>query len=131
MIRFGTSSWNYPGWKGLVYKRPYRSEKEFTRTSLREYASDPRFSTVGIDRFFYSPPTQKSLLEYAEMVPENFLWVSKVWEHITVPQFPTHPRYGKLKGKENPDFLDSQIFEDRVLAPYRSEEVRRHTGPFV
>lgn len=131
LIRFGASSWNYPGWKDLVYHQNYKSEREFTRTSLREYAHDSRFSTVGIDRFFYSPPSLSTLREYAEMVPEDFLWVSKVWERITIPKFPLHSRYGKLKGEDNSEFLDPKTFIEQVLAPYQDPAVRKHTGPFV
>lgn len=131
MIRFGTSSWNYPDWKGSIYRKEYRSEKEFTRYSLREYAADSRFTTVGIDRFFYAPPNISLLREYADMVPDDFVWVSKVWERITIPRYPSHPRYGKLKGLENPQFLDPQVFEQQVLAPYRDPQVKPHTGPFV
>ena len=131
LIRFGTSTWTYPGWKGLIYKRPYRSEKMFNAESLREYASIPLFRTVGIDSTFYGPPKASTLHSYSSMVPEHFKWVSKVWERITVPVFPTHPRYGSRAGKVNEDFLNSAIFIEEVLPPYLAPEVLPHTGPFV
>ncbi|MFN8392642.1 MAG: DUF72 domain-containing protein [Bdellovibrionota bacterium] len=130
-IRFGTSTWTYPGWKGTIYHREYKSEKEFKATSLGEYATFPLFRTVGIDSTFYSPPTAKTLESYASMVPESFLWVSKVWERVTIPQYPTHPRYGALSGKVNPDFLNPDCFLSKVLPPYQESVVKSHTGPFV
>ena len=37
-VHFGTSSWTFEGWKVLVHRRRYRSEKDFVREALREYA---------------------------------------------------------------------------------------------
>ena len=128
-IRFGTSTWTYPGWKGQIYHNEYKSEKEFNSRSLAEYVKFPWFRTVGIDSTFYNPPSEKTLTSYADMVGDDFLWVSKVWERITIPRYPSHPRYGKVAGSENPDFLSPQVFVDRVLAPYRA--VTDRTGPFV
>src|SRR4051794_30636414 len=51
-IRFGTSSWNYPGWGGLVYHREYEGRGASAKM-LREYAEFPLFRTVGIDSSFY------------------------------------------------------------------------------
>lgn len=130
-IRFGTSTWTYPGWKNLIYFKEYKSESAFKQKTLAEYAAFPWFRTVGIDSFFYTPPSEKTLRNYAEQVGSNFLWVSKVWERLTIPVFPTHPRYGKLGGKVNPDFLNPEVFIRSVLSPYLAEGIREHTGPFV
>ncbi len=130
-IRFGTSTWTYPGWKGSIYHREYKSEKEFNHKTLEEYAAFPLFRTVGIDSFFYGPPKVKTLQDYAAQVPPEFLWVSKVWEHLSVLKFPTHPRYGKYAGQENPSFLNAEVFIESVLKPYREAGVEKHTGPFV
>ena len=130
-IRFGASSWNYPGWKGTIYTDTYRSERDFKARSLGEYSRYPLFKTIGIDSFFYTPPSVKTLHSYAALVPSDFKWVSKVWERITIAQYPSHARYGKNANQTNPDFLNSQLFIDQVLAPYREAQVEAHTGPFV
>ncbi len=130
-IYFGTSTWTYPGWKNIIYHREYKSEREFNRRSLEEYAKFPWFRSVGIDSTFYAPPKESLLREYASQLPEDFLWVSKVWERVTVPKYPKHPRYGKSSGLMNEDFLNPMLFIDSVLKPYRDEEVRKHSGPFV
>ncbi len=130
-IRFGTSTWTYPGWKGMIYHRAYSSEKKFTSDSLAEYAAFPWFRTVGIDSTFYTPPKRATLEHYASQVGPDFLWVSKVWEHLTAPKFPSHPRYGKFSGLANPRFLDPQTFIEQVLPAYRGSPVQPRTGPFV
>ena len=33
-VFLGTSSWKYPGWRGLVYQQDYASEKEFKQKCL-------------------------------------------------------------------------------------------------
>lgn len=127
-IRFGTSSWNYPGWQGLVY-----SELRPTRTSaaalLAEYARFPLFRTVGIDSSFYAPPTPETLERYAEHLPAGFPCVSKVWDRITIHTFSSikDPKRG---GERNPDFLNADLFLESVYEPYE-RFFRDHAGPFV
>ncbi|HET8649265.1 MAG TPA: DUF72 domain-containing protein, partial [Gemmatimonadales bacterium] len=64
LIRFGTSSWTYPGWRGLVYHREYPA-RGAAAAMLEEYARFPLFRTVGIDSTFYAPPTPATLQSYA------------------------------------------------------------------
>jgi uncharacterized protein YecE (DUF72 family) len=130
-IYLGTSTWAFPGWKGILYKRAYKSQKEFTANSLGEYATVPWFRTVCIDSLFYNPPKAETLLHYASLVPENFRWVSKVWERLTIATYPKHPRYGAYAGRENPDFLNGELFKEAVLSAYRDPAVLARTGPFV
>lgn len=130
-LYLGTSTWAFPGWKGLVYKEAYRSEKDFTARSLGEYAKIPWFRTACIDSFFYAPPKPETLAAYASLVPESFKWVSKVWERITIGVYPKHPRYGASAGGENPDFLSVDLFKDKVLRAYDQTGVMERTGPFV
>ena len=46
-LHFGTSSWSFPGWAGIVYSAR-RTESELAREGLREYATHPLLTTVGI-----------------------------------------------------------------------------------
>ncbi|MEY4667781.1 MAG: hypothetical protein RL518_480 [Pseudomonadota bacterium] len=130
-LYLGTSTWAFPGWKGLVYRRPYKSQKDFTANSLGEYATIPWFRTVCVDSFFYNPPKPETLQHYASLVPESFRWVSKVWERLTIATYPRHPRYGANAGRENPDFLNMALLQDAVLAAYRDPAVMARTGPLV
>ena len=130
-IYLGTSTWAFPGWKGLVYQRAYKSQKAFTANSLGEYATIPWFRTVCVDSFFYNPPKPETLVHYASLVPESFRWVSKVWERLTIATYPRHPRYGANAGRANPDFLNTDLFNEAVLAAYRDPAVMARTGPFV
>ena len=86
LVRFGASSWNYPGWRGLVYHRAYQGTGAPTRM-LEEYAAFPLFRTIGIDSSFYAPPTDEVLRAYADRLPPGFPCVSKVWNQVTVQTF--------------------------------------------
>jgi uncharacterized protein YecE (DUF72 family) len=82
-VRFGTSSWAYEGWQGLVYHRPY-AKSRFSQDTLAEYAAyavdgKPLFRTVGIDHSFYRPAGVKQMAHYAEQVPDDFRFCSKLW----------------------------------------------------
>ena len=71
LIRFGTSSWTYPGWKGLVYHQDYGG-KGTAAPMLAEYSRFPLFRTVGIDSSFYGPPTDAVLAELRGEPPARF-----------------------------------------------------------
>src|SRR5512147_3240771 len=133
-IRFGTSSWAYEGWQGMVYHRTYPKNR-FSQDTLAEYASHPAveaplFRTVGIDHSFYRPAAATQLAHYAEQVPDDFRFCSKVWEEITIPAYANLPRYGVKAGKPNPRFLDAGAFRDLVLGPAQ-EGLGEKLGPFI
>jgi uncharacterized protein YecE (DUF72 family) len=127
-IRFGASSWNYPGWRGLVYHREYEGRGVSARM-LEEYAAFPLFRTVGIDSSFYAPPTEAVLEAYASHLPPGFPCVSKVWNQITVQTF-SKAQDKARGGKVNPDFLNPDVFLEAVYEPYR-RHFAGHAGPFV
>jgi len=127
-VRFGTSSWTYPGWKGLVYQRDYPATGAGPEM-LAEYARYPLFGTVGIDSSFYSPLLEKTLHGYSAALPDGFPCLSKVWDRITVHTF-AKAREKIRAGQPNPDFLNPELFLESVLAPLR-EHFADHAGPLI
>jgi uncharacterized protein YecE (DUF72 family) len=125
---FGTSSWTYPGWKGLVYRKDY-PRTGASAAMLAEYARFPLFRTVGIDSTFYAPPSVEMLESYAAALPPGFRCVSKVWDRITVHTFPK-ARFKAEGGEVNPDFLNAALFREQVLEPCLAH-FAGHLGPFV
>lgn len=136
-IRFGTSSWSFPGWAGLLWSGQHTDE-ELARSGLGAYARHPLFRTVSVDRGYYGPLRAGDVASYAAqlerasaLAPElpPFRLVSKVWEEVTTAVFPRHPRYGARAGERNPHFLDPVRFREEVLEPYLP--YAKHFGPFV
>lgn len=126
-IRFGTSSWSFPGWAGLVYRRP-RTQAELAREGLREYARYPLFGTVGIDRSYYAPLTAEDLRRYASQLPSDFPCCAKVPAMYASPVLP-----GSGHGTAavpNPDFLSPEGFLADVVEP-AMVHFASHLGPFV
>ncbi len=133
-LRFGTSSWAYEGWQGLVYQRSYPKSR-FSKDSLAEYAAyqplgSPLFRTVGIDHTFYRPGTAAQFAHYGAQVDGDFRFCQKVWEEITIPVYANHPRYGPKAGAANPRFLDAGVFNDLVLKPWK-EGLGPLAGPCI
>ena len=128
LVRFGTSSWTYPEWRGLIYQHDYPAGSPAAKR-LAEYARWPLARTVGIDSFLYRPPSDATLREYAEALPPGFQCVSKVWEDVTARRF-NSPRDGARRGQLNTDWLNAQLFVDKVLGPMR-EHFSQHLGPLV
>jgi uncharacterized protein YecE (DUF72 family) len=127
-IRFGTSSWTYPGWKGLVYFREYKG-RGTAAPMLGEYARFPLFRTVGIDSTFYAPPSDATLQSYAEQLPPGFPCASKVWQEITIHTW-TKLQDKARANQENPRFLDAALFLEAIYEPYR-RHFAEHMGPFM
>ena len=128
LVRFGTSTWNYPGWRGLVYHRDY-GPKGAAAKMLEEYATFPLFGTVGIDSSYYGPPTEAVLRSYAEHLPSGFPCISKVWSQLTIHTF-TKAQEKEKAGKINPDFLNPDLFIEEIYQPYQ-RHFAENTGPFV
>lgn len=129
-VRFGTTTWTFEGWRGLVYRRRYASKQDFVQRSLAEYARWPLFGTVGIDRSYYAPLTTDELAVYAAQLPPDFLACTKVWSELTTRTFPRLPRYGDRAGRDNPAFLDPIALIEHVAIPL-AEAFADHTGPLV
>src|SRR5438105_3633897 len=69
-LMFGTSSWSFPGWAGLVYAGEY-SERTLARHGLRAYAQHPLLRTVGLDRSYYEPLDVEQLSAYSAQLPRG------------------------------------------------------------
>jgi uncharacterized protein YecE (DUF72 family) len=126
-VRFGTSSWSFPDWAGIVYSRVAKVT-ELAREGLREYARHPLLTTVGIDRSYYAPIPSQELVRYSEQLPAGFPCCPKALELVTSVARPT--RSGGHPGEANPEFLNARLFEEEMLGPFR-EVFRQHTGPFI
>ena len=114
-IYFGSSSWKYPGWKGMVYNRDYPSKKAFDRECLAEYAG--LFPTVCADFALYDFPDREGMEVIREQTTDDFKLSLKVTDRITIKRYPNLPRHGANAGKENPDFLNLELFEDAFIRP--------------
>lgn len=121
-VFLGTSSWTFPGWKGLVYPGAPTLE-ELVEHGLETYARHPLFNTVGIDRSYYAPLSSQELARYATQLPPGFRCVMKVWSRVC--SF-VDPR----TRAPNPDFLNAKVFRDAVLTPALSA-FKDHLGPLL
>jgi len=127
LVRFGTSSWSFPGWGGIVFE-PGQSESFLAREGLRAYVLHPLLRTVGIDRGYYSPLLPADLQRYAAQLPAGFPCCAKAPSLYTTP---VHLGHGAAtRGDPNPFFLHAHRFLDEVVGPTWSV-FREHTGPLI
>lgn len=109
-IHFGTCSWKYDSWKGLVYPH-------FDKINhLEEYAKV--FSSVEVDQWFWSlftpdkPPVlpgQKVVSEYNDVTPDDFRFTIKAPNSISLTHY--YPRNTGGKVVENPMFLSTELWD--------------------
>ncbi len=81
-VRFGTSSWTFPGWAGLVYPKG-TTQEDLLEHGLELYARCPLFRSVGIDRSYYAPLDRDTLARYAAELPPDFRCVMKMFSELT------------------------------------------------
>lgn len=115
-LRFGTMSWSFPGWRGLVYGDDV-SPKLLAESGLTAYAKHPLLRAVEIDRSFYDPLPARYFAEVREQVADDFRFVVKAHEACTLVRFPEHARYGKRRGDANERYLDAAYATDAVVGP--------------
>lgn len=129
----GTSSWKYPGWRGLLYDEAryvYRgklAESRFEKHCLAEYAGV--FQTVCVDAAYYQFPDARYLEGLVSQVPPDFQFGFKVTDEITIKQFANLPRFGRRAGQANANFLNASLFADAFLGP--CESFKQHLGLFM
>jgi uncharacterized protein YecE (DUF72 family) len=122
-LRMGTSSWSFPGWRGIVYPGA-ATTSQLAREGLRDYAKHPLLRTVGIDRTYYAPVTGDEWRRYAAQLPADFVCCIKAPASVTTFTVPGPD------ATPNPDFLNAERFVDELIAPCR-EHFAAHTGPFI
>ena len=111
-LYLGTSSWFFPGWRGIVWDRA-ADEATLSRHGLRAYSRHPLLGTVCVDRAFYAPLARAQYAAYAEQVPASFRFMVKAPAAVT--QSWLRDADGALKG--NPGFLDASVAEAQFVAP--------------
>jgi uncharacterized protein YecE (DUF72 family) len=111
-LHFGTSSWTFPGWVGIVYSQLY-SVAQLARYGLAAYARHPLLNAVNLDSAFYRVPTSEQLASYAADVPDNFRFLVKAYAGLTaVPDSSM-----ALRRRVEPVFLDPGFATRQVVQP--------------
>lgn len=110
-IHLGTSSWSFPGWRGIVW-RDREEESTLARSGLRAYACHPLLRCVGIDRTYYRPIDASAFERMAAQVPPHFRFLVKAHEAIT------RPAGAKEVFGGSPSLLfDAAYATEQVIAP--------------
>lgn len=112
-VYLGTSSWAFPGWRGLVYEGSVTREL-LARHGLTAYAHHPLLRAVGIDRSWYAPLPVSAFVDYAQQVPADFRFLVKAHRQCTSPRL-DDARSGCTL---NPHCLDAGYTAQAVVAPY-------------
>jgi len=124
-LYFGTSSWAFPGWQGIVYRRQ-EAPAELSRDGLREYAEHPLLRTVEIDRSYYAPVPVEDFQRYAAQLPEGFRCCIKAPGSVTSAVVPGRTPIPQA----NPNFLSAKLLEEELLSPLDTA-FAGHCGPIV
>ena len=72
----GTSGWSYDHWKGIFYP------SKLPKKSFLEFYSE-HFNTVEINQTFYGLPDRKTIRNWYNSVPKNFVFSVKASRYIT------------------------------------------------
>ncbi|MBV8394033.1 MAG: DUF72 domain-containing protein [Alphaproteobacteria bacterium] len=125
-IRLGTSSWFFPGWRGLVYEGTH-PQPALSKKGLAAYAQIPLLGTVSLDRTFYAPITTIEYARYASQVPNHFSFVVKAPALVCDAVIRDEEGRGKVP---NTHFLDPTIAAREFVVPCL-EGLGSKAGPLV
>ncbi|MCP5107246.1 MAG: DUF72 domain-containing protein [bacterium] len=125
-IHFGTCSWKYDSWKGIVYP-----EQGKPTNHLEAYAD--HFDSVEVDQWFWSLfgvdkvklPDSKTVNEYLDAVHGDFQFTIKVPNSITLSHFYTHGKPKNAPLEANPHFFSVELFKQFLE---RIEPLRERVG---
>ncbi|MGD1000364.1 MAG: DUF72 domain-containing protein [Candidatus Brocadiia bacterium] len=115
LLRVGTCSWKYEGWKGLIYRKGVRYA---ANDYLADYAKF--FNTVEVDQWFWSLfpsgvklPEPATVKEYTQSVPDDFVFTVKAANAITLTHhYAKQPKgHADLANQPNPDFLSADLLK--------------------
>ena len=115
-VFFGTSTWSFPGWAGIVYSRR-ATTAELAREGLAEYARHPLLTTVGIDRGYYGPIPARRPRAVRVAAPAG---LSLLREGA-----------GAVTDAASPDYSEGRAVRRRDGRARFRESFREHTGPFL
>lgn len=110
----GTSSWHFPGWAGLVWRRAV-PEALLSRHGLGAYAQHPLLRTVSLDRAFYRVLPAAEYGQLARQVPADFRFVVKAPAALT-DAVVRDADSGRARA-DNPHFLDPAMALDGCVLP--------------
>ena len=105
-LEFGTCSWNYDSWIGLIYDK----KADYSAAYLSQYAK--HYRTVEVDSWFYKVPEPSDATEYKSRVPPEFTFACKLTESISL----THERSRDKTAPLilNPSFLSVEQYAQFV-----------------
>lgn len=128
-IRLGTSSWAFPGWRGLVYGASYEPS-QLAREGLEAYAHHPLLRSVGLDRTYYAALTREEFEKLAAVVDEGFRFLVKAPNVYTRPSTPPERGSGTRRWSDNPLYLDAEHATRNFVEPF-AEGLGETAGPLV
>jgi uncharacterized protein YecE (DUF72 family) len=103
-IHLGSSSFTADGWQGPFYPKHLKSSDRLSFYSTR-------FDTVEIDSTFYGTPSPKTVQNWYDQTPPNFLFSLKV------PNIITHDKLLEDTDADLAEFLDTASILKEKLGP--------------
>jgi len=106
-LRMGTSSWTFPGWKGLIWDRT-PDPRTLGAHGLTAYARHPLLRAVGVDRTYYDTLDARAFRRYRDQVPDDFRFLVKADRRLLFLDGP---------GSDPDLYLNPAWAADRVVGP--------------
>ncbi len=128
-LHLGTSSWNFTGWRGILYERD-SAIKDLSRHGLRAYAARHWLKCVGVDRGYYNPVPREDWELYRAQVPAHFRFMVKALQRVLMPWLDERGHPSTNGHSENPHFLDARLIRETLIQP-ASQVLQEMLGPIL
>jgi uncharacterized protein YecE (DUF72 family) len=116
LLRLGTSSWYFPGWRGLVWGGDY-AQAVLSRRGLSAYHRHPLLRTVSVDASFYRPLPASKYAEYAAQVDADFRFLVKAPALVCDALLRERDGARSARPAPNPGFLDAALARSTFIEP--------------
>ncbi len=125
-VYLGCASWNFPGWKGIVWGETSGVE-DLTRRGLTAYSKHPLLRAVGVDWSFFGTLNEMAYAAMAHQVSEDFRFLIKAPQTVT-DAVKRDPK-GRFRAL-NQDFLDVRAAMHEFVYPVING-LGENAGPLV
>ena len=125
-VNLGCASWNFPGWKGLVWGQTSGLD-DLTQRGLSAYCKHPLLRAVGVDWSFYGSLNEMDYAAMAQQVDPRFKFLIKAPQ--TVSDAVKRDAKGRFKSL-NEDFLDLHAAMHEFVYPVING-LGENAGPLV
>ena len=128
-LYLGTSSWNFTGWRGILYERD-TAVKDLSGMVYVLMPLGIGYAAWGLTGGYYNPVPREDWEFYRAQVPGHFRFMIKALQRVLMPWIDERGNPSTYGQSENPHFLDARLIRETLVQP-AAEALEEMLGPIL